>query len=150
MTFFSRLMSVTVVAAALAAPLAAHAADVEVKMVNKGANGLMAFEPSFVKIAPGDVVHFVLVDKGHNVESMDGMIPDGATAFTGKINQPLDVTFDQAGVYGIRCKPHYGMGMVGLIVVGEPTNYDAAKAVSQTGMAKKVFTKLFEQLTSGS
>ena len=150
MSFFLKLMSVAVVAAACAVPVGADAADVEVKMVNKGANGLMAFEPPFVKIAPGDVVHFVVVDKGHNVESMDGMIPDGATAFTGKINQPLDVTFDQAGVYGIRCKPHYGMGMVGLIVVGEPTNYDAAKAVSQTGMAKKVFTKLFEQLASGS
>jgi pseudoazurin len=143
---FLKLTAFAIVAATLAAPLGAHAADVEVKMVNKGANGLMAFEPSFVKIAPGDVVHFVLVDKGHNVESLNGMIPDGATAFAGKINQPLDVTFDKAGVYGIRCKPHYGMGMVGLIVVGEPTNADAAKVVPQTGMAKKVFAKLFEQL----
>ena len=125
----------------------AYAAEIDVKSLNKGADGgIMVFEPAFVRIAPGDTVRFVSVDKGHNVESMPGMLPDGATPFTGAMNEDVAVTFDKPGVYGIRCKPHYIMGMVGLVVVGEPTNEDAAKAVPQTGMAKKNFTTLFAKL----
>jgi pseudoazurin len=124
----------------------ALAADVTVQMLNKGPTGLMTFSPTFVKISPGDTVHFVATDKGHNVESVAGMLPEGAQAFASKINEGIDVKFDQEGVYGFRCKPHYGMGMVGLIEVGKPANEAAAKAVEQPGMAKKAFAKLFEQL----
>lgn len=129
----------------------AQAAEVEVKMLNKGSDGgMMVFEPAFVKIAPGDSVHFVATDKGHNIESNKGMIPDGAQPFTGKMNQDLTVKFDKPGVYGYNCKPHYSMGMVGLVVAGDPVNEDAAKAlVGQAGMpnlAKNHFAKLFETL----
>jgi pseudoazurin len=62
------------------------------------------------------------------------------------INEELEVTFEKPGLYGFRCRPHYGMGMVGMVVVGEPTNEEAAKAVQHPGMAKKNFAKLFEQL----
>ena len=47
--------------------------------------------------------------------------------------------FDQAGIYGVKCAPHYGMGMVAMIVVGTPANEEQAKAVPQTGKAKQVF-----------
>jgi len=126
--------------------LSANAADVEVKMLNKGADGLMVFEPNVVKIAPGDTVHFVPADKGHNVESIDGMIPAGATPFKGEVSKELTVKFDQAGVYGFKCKPHYGMGMVGLIVVGEPANKTEAAGVEQKGKAKQKFAKLFAEI----
>ena len=129
---------------ATAAP--AMAADVEVQLRNKGTDGMMVFEPSIVKIAPGDTVHFVATDKGHNVMSIEGMMPNGAAPFQGKMNEDMTVKFDQAGIYGVECKPHYGMGMVGLIVVGEPTNVAEAKAVLQKGKAKPHFEKLFQQL----
>ncbi len=126
---------------------AARAAEVEVKLLNKGTQGgVMVFEPSFVKIAPGDTVKFVATDKGHNVESIKGMLPDGATAFQGKNGEDTEVKFEQAGVYGVKCLPHYGMGMVAMIVVGEPGNVDQAKAVPQVGKAKQVFATLFEKL----
>jgi pseudoazurin len=125
---------------------AAVAAEVEVKMLNKGSEGVMVFEPSLVKIAPGDTVKFVPTDKGHNVETIAGMLPGGATAFVGKINEPVSVVLDTPGVYGVKCKPHYGMGMVAIIVVGTPTNADQAKAISHPGRAKQVFTALFEKL----
>jgi len=124
----------------------AMAADVEVQLLNKGTDGMMVFEPSITKIAPGDTVHFVPTDKGHNVMSIKGMAPNGATPFEGKMNQEMTVKFDQPGIYGIECKPHYGMGMVGLIVVGEPQNVAEAKAVLQKGKAKQHFEKLFEEL----
>jgi pseudoazurin len=124
----------------------ACAAETDVKLLNKGADGIMVFEPALVRIAPGDTVRFVATDKGHNVESMPGMLPDGVPPFTGTMNEDVSVTFDKPGVYGVRCKPHYTMGMVALIVVGDPVNEDPAKAMPQTGLAKKNFATLFAKL----
>ena len=75
-----------------------------------------------------------------------GMLPDGAEPFAGKMSAEVDVTFDKPGVYGIRCKPHYSLGMVALVVVGDPVNLDAAKAVKQVGKAKQAFATLFDQV----
>lgn len=120
----------------------ANAAEVEVKMLNKGAAGAMVFEPALVKIAPGDTVKFVPTDKSHNAETVPEMLPAGAEPFVGKLNEQVEVTFKQNGVYGIKCKPHYGMGMVALIVVGEPANLEAAAAAKHPGKAKQVFADL--------
>lgn len=91
----------------------------EVQMLNKGAAGTMVFEPDFVRIAVGDTVKFVATSKGHNAETIDGMIPEGAASFSGKINEEISVVFDTAGFYGVHCKPHYAMGMVMTIAVGD-------------------------------
>jgi len=115
-------------AAILALALPAAAADFEVHMLNKGAEGAMVFEPPFVKVAPGDTVTFIPTDKGHNVETIKDMIPDGAKAFKSKMNETYKVTFDKPGAYGVKCTPHAGMGMVGLVIVGDaPANLDAVK-----------------------
>ena len=125
---------------------AAMAAEVEVKMLNKGAEGLMVFEPALVKIEPGDTVKFVATDKGHNAETIKGMLPADAMPFAGKNNEDVTVTFDKAGAYGVKCMPHYGMGMVALIVVGTPGNLAEARAVPQVGKAKQAFAALFDKL----
>jgi pseudoazurin len=127
---------------------AAGAAEVEVRMLNKGTEGVMVFEPALVKVAPGDTVKFVAADKGHNVEAVPTMLPEGAPPFAGKVNEELAITFDKPGVYGYKCKPHYGMGMVGMIVVGEPTNADLAKAATHPGKAKQAFANLFDKLAT--
>jgi pseudoazurin len=132
--------------AALAITGSAAAAEVEVKMLDKGAEGLMVFEPSLVKVEPGDTVKFIASSKGHNAESIKGMLPADATPFVGKVNQDLEVKLDKPGVYGVKCLPHYGMGMVALIVVGAPSNQDDAKAVVHPGKAKQVFATLFGKL----
>jgi pseudoazurin len=143
------MMKIAMLAAAAAVLVlagGARAAEVEVKLLNKGADGVMVFEPAFVKIAPGDTVKFVSTDKGHNAESIKGMLPEGAAPFVGKNNEDIAVKFEQEGVYGIKCLPHYGMGMVAMIVVGNPGNVDQAKAVPQVGKAKQVFAALFGKL----
>ena len=143
------MKKIAMLAAAAALVLAggARAAEVEVKLLNKGSDGtVMVFEPALVKIAPGDTVKFVSADKGHNAESIKGMLPEGATPFVGKNNEDIAVKLDQEGVYGIKCLPHYGMGMVALVVVGKPGNVDQAKAVPQVGKAKQVFSALFDKL----
>ena len=126
----------------------ALAAEVEVKMLNKGAAGMMVFEPALVTIAPGDSVKFVATDKSHNAETIKGMVPDDAKPFAGKMNEDVTVTFDQAGIYGVKCMPHYGMGMVSLVVVGKPGNEEAARAVTHAGKAKAVFAGLFDKLAA--
>jgi pseudoazurin len=134
-------------ATALAAfTTAAAAAEIEVKMLDKGTEGMMVFQPALVKIEPGDTVKFVGTSKGHNAESIKGMLPEGAAPFASKVNQDIAVTFDKPGVYGVKCLPHYGMGMVALIVVGTPSNADEAKAVTHPGKAKQVFANLFGKL----
>ena len=126
-----RTMAKSIVGAAaviLALALPAAAADFEVHMLNKGAEGAMVFEPAFVKVAPGDTVTFIPTDKGHNVETIKDMIPEGAEAFKSKMNETYKVTFDKPGAYGVKCTPHVGMGMVGVVVVGDaPANLDAVK-----------------------
>ncbi len=126
----------------------AFAADHEVQMLNKGDKGAMVFQPDFIVAAPGDTVTFVPTDKSHNAETIKGMIPDGAEPFKGKMSDAITVQLDTEGVYGVKCTPHYGMGMVALIVVGNPVNLDAAKAVKFPGKAKARFADLFEEASA--
>ncbi|HMB48615.1 MAG TPA: pseudoazurin [Afifellaceae bacterium] len=121
----------------------AQAAEIEVHMLNKGEKGGMVFEPDFIQAAPGDTVKFLPTDKGHNAESIKGMLPDGVDKFKSKINQEFVLTVEKDGLYGVKCTPHYGLGMVALIAVGEPVNEDAARAVKQTGKAKARFADIF-------
>jgi pseudoazurin len=90
----------------------------------------------------------VSTDKGHNAETIKGMLPDGGTTFVGKMGEDVAAKFDQAGIYGVKCAPHYGMGMVAMVVVGTPANEEQAKAIPQTGKAKQVFATLFERLAA--
>ncbi len=130
--------------------MGSDAAEVQVKMLNKAADGsMMVFEPALVKISVGDSVHFVATDKSHDVQSIDGMIPEGATAFSGKPNQDVTVKFDKAGIYAYRCRPHYVMGMAGLVVVGEPSNAATIKKALETNtppLAKARLVKLLATL----
>ncbi|KOC28587.1 blue copper protein [Comamonas testosteroni] len=100
------------------APLVA-AETIEIKMLNRGPHGAMVYEPEFVKIAPGDSVKFLATSSGHDAVSITGMAPAGATPFRGKTNQEITVTMTEPGLYGVKCQPHYAMGMVMLIQVGD-------------------------------
>jgi pseudoazurin len=126
----------------------ARAAEVEVKMLNRGAEGVMIFEPALVKIAPGDTVKFVATDKGHNAETIKGMLPADAAPFAGKSGEDIAVTFDRPGIFGVKCLPHFGMGMVAMVVVGTPANLDEAKATPLAGKAKQVMAGLFDKLAA--
>jgi pseudoazurin len=127
---------------------AVSAAEYEVKMLNKGSDGTaMVFEPAFLQIAKGDTVTFVPTDKSHNAESIKDLIPEGATPFKGKLNEEISVTFDVEGAYAYKCLPHLGMGMVGLIVVGEaPANLADITAAKMPKKAADIFAELAAQV----
>jgi len=124
----------------------AFAEAFEVKMLNKGTDGAMVFEPAFIKAAVGDTVTFISTDKGHNVEGIKGMLPEGVEPFKSALGDDYILTLTAEGVYGIKCTPHYTMGMVALIQVGAPVNLEAAAAVVQKGKAKTRFEPLFAQV----
>ena len=102
----------------------------EVQMLNTGADGVMVFEPAVLSINPGDSVTFKATNPGHNSESMEGMMPEGAEGWQGSMGQDVTVTFDQDGVYVYQCTPHLMMAMVGVIKVGSGSNLEAIKTAA--------------------
>jgi pseudoazurin len=125
--------------AAVAVPMAGLAAEHEVKMLNQGADGIMVFEPGYLKVNPGDTVTFVPANPGH--DSVSDAIPDGAKGWKGQINQPVKVTLDKEGVYLYKCTPHLALGMVGVIQVGKPVNKDQVETAAKTLSASIVTNK---------
>ena len=54
------------------------AAEIEVKMLNKDADGnKMIFEPMLIMAEKGDTVTFLPTEKGHMAASIKGMLPKG-------------------------------------------------------------------------
>lgn len=123
----------------------ASAANFEVLMLNKGADGTtMGFSPSFLQVEPGDTVTFIPIDKGHNAETILDMIPEDAQTWKGKTNEQFTVTLTAPGLYGFKCNPHYNMGMVGLIQVGNDRhNMTQMLSVRLPGKAQARMAELF-------
>jgi pseudoazurin len=117
----------------------------EVQMLNKGAAGTMVFEPASLRVAAGDTVKFIAADKGHNAQTIDGMMPEGAEGFAGKINEEIEITLTEPGVYGVMCKPHFAMGMVMVIAVGD----EAAPDSFLEGRLPKKAKERFEEAMTG-
>lgn len=119
----------------------------EVQMLNKHPENpkqRMIFLPDIVRAKPGDTIKFISASKGHNSKSDENMLPEGAEAWASKVNKDFEVTLTTEGTYGYYCTPHRTMGMVGLILVGDPSsNYEAAKSAKQKGKAKKVYKDIF-------
>lgn len=106
------------------------AAEHTVEMKNQGADGTMVFEPAVIKVAVGDTVNFVPTDMAHNSQSVDGLTPEGSVTWEGEMNKAVSVTVDKEGVYVYKCLPHTALGMIGVIVAGEPVNLEQVKANS--------------------
>lgn len=119
--------------------LASFAARHEVKMLNQGEDGVMVFEPGYLRAEVGDTVTFVPTDPAHN--SVSDAIPNGARAWNGALNETVTVTLEKEGIYLYKCTPHLPLGMVGVIQVGKPVNMDnvrlAADALSAGIAANK-------------
>lgn len=141
---FPKLIAASLAALLLAS--AAYAENFDVLMLNKGGEGAMVFEPAFVKAAVGDTVTFISTDKGHNAEGIKGMLPERVEAFKSDMGADYVLTLTAEGLYGVKCTPHYSMGMVALIQAGAPVNKDSAMAVELKGKAKSRFEPLFAQI----
>jgi pseudoazurin len=123
------------------------AKDITVKMKNQGAGGIMVFEPAYVSAAVGDTVHFVPADMGHNATPITGMLPDGVDAPMGAMNKEYVLHLSKPGLYGIKCTPHFSMGMVALVKAGTGAapNAAAAAAVKLPPLATKRMAPMLAQ-----
>ena len=93
---------------------------------------------------------FKATDRGHNCASDKNMLPAGAEGWNGKLNSDVEVKFDVPGVYGYYCTPHRGVGMVGLVLVGNVTQaeLDTAAGVRQRGKARARYEDYFAEASS--
>ena len=130
----------------LVRPRRGLAAEHEVQMLNEGPEGQRNwFEPAVVYAQPGDAIKFVATDRGHNSASV--VVPDGAEEWNGKLSQDILVTLEVPGLYAYKCTPHFGLGMVGLIAVGDPSiNLDAVKSARYPGKARQVMVELLDEV----
>ena len=124
--------------------LSAFSKDHVVKMLNAGKEGMMVFEPAVLSIKKGDTVKFVATDVAHNSSSVEGMIPEGAEPWVGAMNQDIEVTLTEEGVYVYQCTPHNMMAMIGVIKVESSSNLDSIRAKAES--YKKTFLMNQERL----
>jgi len=123
----------------------ALAADMTIEMLNKDADGnKMVFSEEIVRIGVGDTVTWVPTDKGHNVEMVSS---PNDMKFKSKNNKEVSLTFEQTGIYYYWCTPHKGMGMIGLILVGEDkSNFDQVSKAKALGKSRKKLRRLLNDL----
>ncbi len=76
------------------------------------------------------------------------MLPDGAAPMKGMMSKEVTMTVTKPGLYGIKCMPHYSMGMVALVQVGKVTPADVAtaKAVKLPPFAAKRMTAMLDKV----
>ena len=123
------------------------AADMTIDMLNKDANGnKMVYSKEIAKVAVGDTITWLPASKGHNVEIIAA--PDGFNIpKKSKNGKEVSITFEVPGIYYYWCTPHKGMGMIGLVVVGDDTsNKDEIAKAKALGKSKKKLKKLLEDL----
>ena len=120
--------------------------EIEVRSLNRSSTGFFEFSPDFVRIKPGDTINFVATDKGHQVYAVPGMIPEGAQAFDARMSQDIKATFTVPGVYVIACRPHMMLGMIGVVLVGDPTNVGKLDPSSLPTKARTKLETLLELL----
>ena len=132
-----------IIAAFLSTP--SLAAEVAIEMLNKDANGnRMVYSQEVAKVEVGDTVTWLPASKGHNVEMISS---PNQMKFKSKNSKEAKITFDTPGIYYYWCTPHKGMGMIGLVVVGNDlSNLDDVASAKAIGKSKNKLKKLLASL----
>ena len=118
-----------------------------IEMLNKDdAGNKMVYSEELTRVEVGETITWVPTSKGHNVEWIAG--PNGAELpKKSKNGKEVSMTFEVPGIYYYLCTPHKGMGMIGLVVVGNDTsNKDAIAKAKALGKSKKKLKALLGQL----
>ena len=125
----------------------AHAKTVEIEMLNKDSSGRrMVYSQELVAIDTGDKITWKPTSKGHNVEIV--AVPEGFDIpKKSRNNKEVTIEFTVPGIYYYWCTPHKGMGMIGLVVVGNDTsNKDDIAKAKALGKSKKKLKSLLSEL----
>ena len=105
----------------------------------------MLYSDELVRVEVGDTISWVPTSKGHNVQFVS--VPEGVEKVKSKLSKEFSYTFETEGVYLYLCTPHAGMGMIGLVVVGDSLdNLKSVKKHKLRGNSKKKFKKLLKNI----
>ena len=130
-------------------PAPAAASTTPTQHVVKGV--VTQWAPLVLFVQPGDQIVFRQMT-GHDTETIDGMIPEGAEGWKSKLGEEgFAVTVAVPGVYVYKCNPHVSLGMIGAIVVGDepPANLAAVEAhPDNKGMIGRAVRKLKQALAA--
>ena len=138
-------MKYVALTAALLMSTPTFAADMKIEMLNKDAEGnRQVYSEEVARIDVGDTITWVPTNKGHNIEMVAS--PNNMK-LRSKNNKEVQITFEEPGIYYYWCTPHKGMGMIGLVVVGDDTsNKDQIAKAKAIGKSKKKLKKLLDEL----
>jgi len=116
-----------------------------IEMLNKKGKQKMIYSEEIAKVQVGDTISWVPTSKGHNVQFVS--VPEGVEKIKSKLGKEVSYTFETEGVYLYLCTPHAGMGMIGLVLVGDSLeNLDSVKKHKLMGKSKKKFKKLLKNI----
>ncbi len=133
-----------------AAPLALAGQAHVIRVISDAQTGQPRFDPPVLHVAPGDTVRIAMGGKVFASRLIAGMHPEGAELWWGQVGESIELTLTEPGVYGHKCGAAYGLGLVGLIVVGDPAvNLEAARRVQHPPVAARVFDDLFATVSNG-
>ena len=118
--------------AGLAVPRARAAAPVEIGMMSDALGTAVWFDPIGVHVQPGQTVRFTVHANVHTTTAYHPKndhhslrIPERAVPWDSRFlvnpGSHFEVTLTVPGVYDYFCAPHEIAGMVGRIVVGQPS-----------------------------
>ena len=132
-----------IIAASLSSP--SLAADFAIEMLNKDTDGnKMVYSQEIAMVEVGDTVTWLPASKGHNVEMISS---PNDMKFKSKNGKEAKITFDTPGIYYYWCTPHKGMGMIGLVVVGNDlSNINDIASAKAIGKSKKKLKALLASL----
>ncbi len=118
-----------------------------IEMLNKDDEGnKMVYSQDIARVDVGETITWVPTSKGHNVEMIAG--PNGANLpKKSKNSKEVSITFEVPGIYYYWCTPHKGMGMIGLVVVGDDVSNKSSIAKAKAmGKSKKKLKALLAEL----
>ena len=127
--------------------IAGTANAMTIEMLNKDdAGNKMIYSEELARVDVGETITWIPTSKGHNVEMIAG--PDGVTLpKKSKNGKEVSMTFETPGIYYYWCTPHKGMGMIGLVVVGDDvSNKDEIAKAKALGKSKMKLKALLGEL----
>ncbi len=117
------------------------------------ATGMFSFQPSVLRIEPGDRMVVLNSTGEHTVHSVPQLWPEDREPVKISNAPRTEVAFDEPGIYGFRCRRHGQYGMALLVVVGDgggvtdiSAQIDAMKA---RPVEKNAFRALFQSYLEG-
>jgi len=122
-------------------PLAGAAAEIRMQGNTDGSH--VWFDPVGLRIEPDQTIRWINLDPGNSHTATayhpknferPRRIPEGAEPWDSDYllpNEGFSVTLTVEGVYDFYCVPHEHAGMVGRIIVGQPSRAPAASVAAQ-------------------